>query len=129
MKDVHFVGKINREIFKAVSDDIQTDEVIITDERIKHIKDNHPGDYEKYFDKYAGSIIASPDYIVEANQSKSGLLLKSVYNGEEVFKLVLRVKTSDDDPNYKNSVITFMKIDEKEWNRLIKNKKVLYKRE
>lgn len=33
--------------------------------------------------------------------------------------------TSVDDPKYKNSIITFMKIDEREWKRLIKNKKNL----
>ena len=45
----------------------------------------------------------------------------------EQFKLILRLQTSNDPNHYKNSVITFMKIDEKEWNRLLRNKKVLYK--
>ena len=39
----------------------------------------------------------------------------------------MRLATSTDNPNYKNSVITFMKIREKEWNRLLRNKKILYK--
>lgn len=46
-----------------------------------------------------------------------------------MFKLVLRLATSGDNPEYKNSIITFMKIDDKEWNRLLRNKKVLYKNE
>lgn len=37
MNDIHFVGRINREIFKVVTEDIGTDEVIITEERITHI--------------------------------------------------------------------------------------------
>lgn len=49
-------------------------------------------------------------------------------NGE-VFKTVLRLVTSKDNPNYKNSIITFMKIDKKEWNRLLRNKTILYKKE
>ena len=75
---VHKVGKLNRDIYKCITEDIVTDEVIITNERIQHIKVRHPNDYEKY---------------------------------------------------YKNSIITFMKIDEKEWSRLVRNKQILYKRE
>ena len=74
-------------------------------------------------------IIENPEYIIEANKPKSALLLKSFTEGEEVFKSVLRLVTSTDNPNYKNSIITFMKINEKEWNRLVNNKKVLYKSE
>lgn len=43
---MHKVGKINIDIFKCVTEDIITNEVIITDERIEHIKDHHPNDYE-----------------------------------------------------------------------------------
>ena len=45
------------------------------------------------------------------------------------FKTVLRLVASTDNTEYKNSVITFMKIDEKEWNRLLRNKRILYKKE
>ncbi|RKI78934.1 hypothetical protein D7V90_16685 [bacterium 1xD42-87] len=34
---MHTIGKINRDIYKCVTEDIVTDEVIITDERIAHI--------------------------------------------------------------------------------------------
>ena len=47
----------------------------------------------------------------------------------KVFKVVVRLNTSTDNPQYKNSIITFMKINEKEWKRLLKNKTILYKRE
>lgn len=126
--DVHKVGKINRDIYKCVTDDIVTDEVIITDERIKHIKDNHPNDFELYCE-YMKEIVESPDYIIEANKPKSALILKSFENNAVPFKTILRLVTSTDDPKFKNSIITFMKIDDKEWDRLVRNKKVLYKSE
>lgn len=43
---MRFIGKINKEIYKCVTDNIVTDNVIITDERIEHIKSHHPNDYE-----------------------------------------------------------------------------------
>lgn len=126
--DVHSVGRIDREIYKCVTDDIVTDEVIITDNQIQHIKDRHPNDYER-FSSYFEQIVKNPDYIIEANRPNTALVLKEIRDNGEVFKTVLRLATSKDNPKYKNSIITFMKIDEKEWNRIIKNKTILYKKE
>ena len=73
-------------IFRCISEDICTDEVIITDNQVKHIKERHPSVYEAF-----------------------NLCLEEMINF----------------PDYKNSIITFMKIDDKEWKRLLRNKKVL----
>ena len=109
--EVHSIGKIDREIYKCITEDIRTDEVIITDNQIQHIKDRHP------------------DYIVETPKPNTALILKEIITEKEKFKTVLRLATSVDNKEYKNSIITFMKIDEKEWNRLLRNKRVLYKKE
>ena len=125
---VYLVGKIDIKIYNCITKDITTDEVIITDERIQHIKEHHPNNYEQYY-SYMRSIIENPEYIIEANKPNTALILKSFSNGNETFKTVLRLITSSDNSKFKNSIITFMKINEKEWNRLLKNKKILYKSE
>ena len=125
---MYLVGKIDIEIYNCITKDITTDEVIITDERIQHIKEHHPNNYEQYY-SYMRSIIENPEYIIEANKPNTALILKSFSNGNETFKTVLRLITSSDNSKFKNSIITFMKINEKEWNRLWKNKKILYKSE
>ena len=125
---MHIIGKINVEKYKCVADDIITDEVIITDKQIQHIKDRHPNDYERFY-TYFKEIIEDPDYIIEANKKYTALLLKEITENTTQFKTVLRLATSNDDPEFKNSIITFMKINDKEWNRLLKNKKILYKSE
>lgn len=126
--EVHLIGKINRNIYRCITEDIVTDEVIITDIQIKHIQDRHPNDYER-FSIYFGEIVESPDFIIKGNKPNTALILKEIAIGNELFKTVLRLVTSNDDPNYKNSIITFMKIDQKEWKRLLRNKKILYKKE
>ena len=126
--DVHFIGKLDKALYSCVTDDIITDEVIITDERIRHIKEHHTGDYEAY-KQYMAYAIESPDYIVEANRPSTALILKEFQVDDKVFKLILRLKTSDEPDDFKNSIITFMKTDKKEWARLLKNKKILYKME
>ena len=125
---MRFICKLDINIYSCITKDIVTDEVIITDERIEHIKERHPNDYERYY-TYLQSIILEPDYIIESKRQNTALILKEIVETEEKhFKTVLRLTTSTDNPNFKNSVITFMKIDAKEWKRLIKNKRILYTR-
>lgn len=62
-------------------------------------------------------------------RDNTALILKEIVIEQELFKTVLRLVASGDNPQYKNSIITFMKIDEKEWGRLLRNKKILYKKE
>ena len=122
------VGKIDREIYHCIAEDIVTDKVIITVVQIMHIRERHPNDYE-LFSTYFDEIIRDPDYIIEAKKPNTALILKEIKDVKEVFKMVLHLITSKDNLDYKNSIITFMKIDDKEWNRLLRNKKILYKRE
>ena len=122
------VGKIDRNIFSCITEDIVTDEVIITEKQIAHIRERHPNDYERY-SGFFQEVISSPDYILEANKPNTAVLLKEIRDESEVFKTILKIATSIDEAGYKNSIITFMKIDTKEWNRLLRNKRILYKRE
>ena len=126
--NLHHVTRLDIEKYKCVSEDIVTDEVIITDERIQHIKDRHPNDYER-FSAYISAAIEKPDYIIEDKQPDTAMVLKCIQESGERFRLAIRLATSKDNPEYKNSVLTFLKIREKEWRRLVKNKKILYKAE
>ncbi len=122
------VAKIDRTLFQCISKNITTDEVIITEERISHIKERHPNDYEKFY-FYMQDIIEHPDYIIEANKPNTGILLKEFEHNKEKFKLVLRIAVQSDPTTYKNSVISFWHIGDTTWNKTLKNKKILYKRE
>lgn len=121
-----YLGKIDKTIFMSITTDLSTTDVILSDTQIRHIQAHHPHVFETYC-TYLTQMIESPDYIIEANLPNTALLLKSFYEQDKQFKLILRLQTSSDPVHYKNSVITFMKIDGKEWNRLLRNKKVLYK--
>ena len=118
--DVNFVCKLNKELYKVVTEDIRTDEVIITDERIQHIQERHPDDYER-FSTYLAEIVQSPDYIIRDPRPQTGMLLKEITVGEtgEHFRIALRLAASQDPAHYKNSIITFLKIRQKEWERQI----------
>lgn len=125
---VHTVGRIDVEKYKVVADKIQTDEVIITDERIEHIRERHPNDFERY-SQYLKQIVEEPDYILEANKPNTAFLLKEFVEADERFQLILRLAVEGDIPGYKNSIITFLKVEEKRYRRYLRTKKMLYKSE
>jgi len=125
---VQIVGRINIQIYRCVTDSIETDEVIITDERIQHIQERHPNDYERFM-SYMPEIIQEPDYIISANKDHTAVILKEIVDNGEKFKLILRLRVKSDPSGYKNSVISFWHIGETTWKKTIKNKSILYKRE
>ena len=69
---MRMVGKINTDIFKCITEDITTDEVVLTDELIEHIKKHHPGHFEEIF-SYFEKAIFSPDYILKKKKKNTGI--------------------------------------------------------
>ena len=125
---MYTIGKIDVEKYKIISPDIQTDEVIITDERIQHIQERHPNDFER-FCLYIPGILQDPDYIIAANKANTAVILKEIIENGEKFKLILRLKTSDMPGDYKNSIISFWRVGDTTWKKTLKNKNILYKKE
>ncbi len=126
---VHSVGKIDRDIYKCITADIVTDEVIITDNQIQHILDRHPDAYETAM-KEMRTAIESPDYIIaDDKHNNTGLVIKKFKMKGDNLQLVLRICTHKDEPGYKNSVISCWEISEKRLENYLKNKRVLYKKE
>lgn len=72
------IGKIDVNIYKCITEDIVTDEVIITDERIKHIVDRRGKEFYDKYSQYFEEIITNPDYIFEDTQN-TALVCKESY--------------------------------------------------
>lgn len=125
---MHFIASLDLQIYRCISTEITTTDVIITDERITHIQQRHPNDFER-FQKYMQEIIQSPDYILEANKPHTAFLLKEFVDADERFQLILRLSVQGDPEGYKNSVITFLKVEEKRYKRYLRTKNILYKSE
>lgn len=128
MENVIYIGKLDRAIFEPIFGALLTDEVIITFERISHIKARHPNDFELYCE-FLKSIVEKPDLILEANKPNSAMLLKSIQSNGKSYKLIVRFLIPTDPTEYKNSVITFQKVSEKRYKTYKNSEKVLYKSE
>ena len=115
------IGTIDITLLKSMYD-IKTEKLIITKERIDHIRKRHGNDYELY-GKYIPEIIKDPDYILEDIENKDTVLyLKSI----EELNLQIVVKLQTENQKEKaNTIITFWHMRKRSYKQIInKNKKI-----
>jgi len=124
---LQYIGKIDRNKFTEITKDISVEDVILTDKQVEHIKERHPNDYELYF-KYIKEIVENPDYIIRDNKPNTGFLLKEFIKEDKKFQLILRLHTNKDVLGYKNSIITFLKINSKKYNQYLRNKEIVWRK-
>lgn len=126
--NMYIVGKINRLIYGCISEDIAVDEVIITEQQLRHIRERHPEAY-KQMKKYVTDALENPDYILEDKHENTGLVIKQIKTENKWGQIVLRLCTSENEAGYKNSIISYWEISDKRLQSYLRNKKILYKKE
>ena len=127
--EVYKIGKSDREIYKCITEDIRTDEVIITDERIEHIRERRGDEFYARYSSLFDEILRTPDYIFREKREHTALVCKRIVEDEKYVNLVLRIAIETDNPEYKNSIITAIGESEKRFAQRLRNNIVLYKNE
>lgn len=117
---MYLVGKIDTYIYKCITNDIVTDEVIITDERIDHIVERRGREFYDRYGKYFKKIIEDPDYIF-ADKENTVLVCKEFLDDDKYVNLALRIVVSTDNPEYKNSIITAVGESSKRFKQRLRN--------
>ena len=127
MTEIFDLGRLNTQHLEAEFGKIKTDEIIVTNERLSHIEIRHPEDYS-LFEKFGKVTVQEPDIIIkDLKNDDTVFMIKRMpeTNLNVVVKLILDTDKSD----YKNSVMTFYRIREKNLIKLEKKNKTLYKKE
>ena len=127
MTEIQSLGNIDIQVLTKEFVKIQTDEIIVTNERISHIKERHPEDYN-LFEKYGRESVISPDLIIK-DLKHCGTVFMVKKLPETNLNIVVRVVLEKDDNNLKNSVMTFYRIRDKNLKKLIEKNRLLYKKE
>ena len=121
------LGKIKTQPLSKEFGKLKTDEIIITGERMQHIKQRHSEDYG-LFEKYGVETVENPDIIIKDCKNKSTVfMVKHLENTN--LNVVARLILDEEDDSLKNSVMTFYRIRSKNLNKLINKNIVLYKKE
>lgn len=123
---VRYVGRLDKRMYRAITEDIVGDSVIITDERIAH-SNLHKNAFDKY-GKYAGKVLSDPDFIIRDKRPKSAVLFRSIQEEDRTIQLVLRLHVSDDNPEYHNSIISYWDIGESRRDNYERNGDIIYRR-
>ena len=127
MVKIQFLGKIDIQILEKEYGKILTDEIIVINERISHIKERHPEDYS-LFEKYGCESVTSPDLIIkDIKHCGTVFMIKKL--PQTNLNVIVRVVLETDNNNLKNSIMTFYRIRDKNLKKLIEKNRLLYKKE
>ena len=119
--------KLNLAFLSDCFGQIQTDEVIIMQERLEHIKRRHPEDFD-YFSMYGKESIALPDIILKDEKNTATVfMIKRL--PETNLNVIVRVALDTDKDGLKNSVMTFYRLRNKNLEKMMKRYELLYKAE
>ena len=126
VKGYSTLGKIDTSLLEGTFGHIPTDELIITNERLGHIQERHPEDYELFL-KYGSKAAQKPDSVIQ-DCSNIGTVFLIKKLPDTNLNVVVRLSLGDDKKHPKHSVMTFFRIREKNLRKLEKKNVVLYKR-
>lgn len=126
MHTIKKLGKINISQLEKEFGKIQTDEIIITSERIMHIKERHSQDY-KLFEEYGEVCVQNPDLIIRDFKRKGTIFMIKRLSGTNL-NVIVRVALETDKKGLKNSVMIFYRIRERNLKKLIEKNGFLYKK-
>lgn len=125
---MYFVTRIDVAKFSKISNRILTDEVIITEERLKHIALRRGEDFLPKYQKYFPLILSDPDYIFPDDRPNTAIVCKIVGEGSDAVNLILRLTVEGEDPGYKNSILTAIKESDHRFAQRIRNNEAVYKK-
>ena len=127
VQEIKLLGKIDTSRLEKEFEKIQTDEIIVTKERLIHIQQRHPQDYN-LFVKYGQDCVQNPEYIIK-DEKNMGTVFMVKRLADTNLNVVVRVALETDKEGLKNSVMTFYRLRESNLRKLIEKNKLLYKKE
>lgn len=121
------LGKLKTAPLEARFGPLQTDELILMEEREAHICHRHPEDFD-LFASYGPSAALDPDLIL-ADAKNEGTVFMIRRLPETNLNVVVRVALERDTEGFKNSIMTFYRIRDRNLEKLMKRNEILYRRE
>lgn len=121
------LGTIDAKALTGYFGKLNTTEIIVTHERMGHIRERHPDDFN-LFEQYGADCVQVPDFIIE-DSSHIGTVFMVKKLPKTNLNVVVRLSLESDEKHFKNSVMTFYRIRERNLRKLIQKNRLLYKRE
>ena len=122
MKEYIQIGNLNPKLLNKLNIRIITNEVVFTLERIEHVKEKRYQFYEEV-KEILPTAIYNPDYIYQDwnNRDDTLVFIKNIDKNEKI-NIVIKIAVKYDKKHPKNSIMTIIKIGEKTFRKIYKNK-------
>lgn len=122
------MGRINAQAVQGW-EKARDDQIILTKERIKHIRKNHPGDLEKY-GKHIPQVLRDPDFVlIDPRERHTSVWVRAMPEDASNIRITVRHATQADPPEIMNSILTFQHVRASEYQRLSRRiARTVYKR-
>lgn len=127
VKEVQYIGKLDKNKLGKYKDKIVTDDIVLTDERKAHIYEDHANDYEKIINNL-NRVILNPDEIIEDIKNSNTVLFIGKLEKSNL-NVVIKLNTTNDSKHPQNSVMTAWIIRDKNLKKLREKNETIYKNE
>ncbi len=127
--NLQYIGKIDKNLYqRAAVNNILSDEVIITDNRIQHIIDRRGQAFYDEYSPYFSDIISNPDYIFKDKSDNTAIAAKTFTHNNTTVNLVVRLIVEGENSEFKNSILTAIKENKKRFKQRLRNNEYIYKK-
>lgn len=124
---MQYIGKIDKEKLRRYKNVI-TDDVIISDERIEHIKAHHP-DIEMQELNYIKKVLNDPEYIFEDRKNIDTILMvRKIIENNKIYRMVVKLNTNSKLLDKSNTIISFWNISKKKLEQYKRNKIIIFEK-
>ena len=127
VKELHYIGKIDRDKIGKYADKIVTEDIVLTDERKKHIYEDHTKDFEIIMENL-DRVALNPSEVMEDLNNKDTLFLIDKI-GKNNLNIVLKLNTTNSKEHPQNSIMTAWIIRNSNLRKLREKNKSIYKSE
>lgn len=123
---VNVIGEITNEQVVKYWKGVKT-RVILTEERIGHIREGHAEDFDA-FSNYIPDAIRDPAYVLcDVKNENTAMFIRHVKQTN--INVIVKLSFEEKDSDLESSVITMYRLGEKTLRRLIKRNPVVYSRD
>ena len=125
--EMTLLGNLDPALLQNFFGTLRTTEVVVTEERVSHIKERHPEDFT-LFEQYGAETVLFPDLLI-LDEKHAGTAFAVRRLEESDLNVVVRLALETDKNEYKNSVMTFYRLRDRNLKKLLEKNRLLYSRE
>ena len=125
--EMTLLGNLDPALLQNFFGTLRTTEVVVTEERVAHIKERHPEDFT-LFEQYGAETVLFPDLLI-LDEKHAGTAFAVRRLEESDLNVVVRLALETDKNEYKNSVMTFYRLRDRNLKKLLEKNRLLYSRE